>query len=339
MYLSIIVPLYNAEKRVKRLLNNISNINNDEYVEYIFVDDGSTDNTYQVLLNFEKTLPNKHIKLIKQDNKGPGGARNTGFKASVGKYVWYIDSDDAFTSQALDIVKDNSDKNYDFIDFNILVNGKEIIDSMNLEPQEYVNSEAVRRILLRDFGRISSKVYNRKLIEENLIFYPEYCFYEDNPLAFIYPLFVKKFLKTSTIGYLHYLDFPSITRSKPGLRTLDRLFTSRYGLAKGLNKTQNDLEAEYLKDLFIELFLMNSVSMYSSIIPSSNWVITWRIMKYYRTSAKDFNISKSPFKLLNKYQTKFKVYFCFHWLLSYSILRDQTYYFEKIRKKAWKLNK
>lgn len=337
MYLSIIVPFYNAEKRVERLFDTISNLYNDQGVEYVFVDDGSTDSTYEMLCNFKRTLPSKCIKIIKQGNKGPGGARNTGFNVSIGKYVWYIDSDDAFTAQALDIVRNNSDENYDFIDFNVLVNEKELIDSMNLEPKEYVNPEVVRQILLRNFGRISSKVYNRKLMEENLIFYPEYCFYEDNPLAFIYPLFTKKFLKTNTIGYLHYLDFPSITRSRPGLRTLDRLFTSRYGLSKGLNYTRNKFEAENLKDLFTELFLINTVGMYSSIVPSSNWVTTWRIMKYYRTSAKEFNISKNPLKLLNKSDRKFKLYFYFHWLLSYLIFGDQSYYFENIRKKAWNL--
>lgn len=337
MYLSIIAPFFNAEKRAHRLFDTISSID-DNNIEYIFIDDGSTDTTYQTLLQFQKKNNNKNISVIRQDNKGPGGARNTGFNASIGQYVWYIDSDDSFTAEALDVIKNNLDKNYDFIDFNVLVNSIDVIDSMNLEPKEYTAEEEVRKILFHNFGRISSKAYNRKLIENNSIYYPELCFYEDNPLAFIYPLFTKSFLKVNTIGYLHYLDCPSITRSKPSIRTLDRLHTSRYGLSIALEHTQNQYESDNLKKLFIELFLINSVGIYISIRPNRNWVNTWRIMKYYRQSAKDFEIVKNPLELLNQRSIKFKSYFYFHWLLSHLIIRDQTQYFKKIRKKAWKLS-
>ncbi len=88
---SVIVPIYNAETCIE---NCIEHLLKQSYVdiEIILVDDGSSDNTGIICKKYEKQ--ESRIRYIKQDNKGQGGARNTGLELSSGEYVVFCDSDD-----------------------------------------------------------------------------------------------------------------------------------------------------------------------------------------------------------------------------------------------------
>jgi len=339
MLLSIIVPFFNAEKTSKRLLETLKNIKQKD-VELILINDGSTDNTYTILENFKSEIPNINVMLIDQNNKGPGGARNSGLKVAKGDYVWFVDCDDDIKLEAIDIIRDNVHKNYDFIDFNI-IREKNVVNSMNVEAGEYniSNTPEISALLLNNFGHISSKVIRRELINENEVYYPEYCVYEDNPLRFIYPFFIKSFLKSEVVSYIYQLEFDSVTRSKPNLRTLDRLYTAEYGLNKAIKLVKNNTEMEALEEKFIEKFLIEPSMKYFSIRPSTSWVTTWRIMKQYRDMEKKYGIKIRPTEAIKatKYHPKVKSYLLIQWKLSRSIRTNQTKYFENIRKKAWNL--
>ena len=89
---SIIIPVYNVEKYIPECLDSVINQSLKE-IEIICVDDCSTDNSYNILLEYAKK--DNRIKIIKHDkNKGLGPARNTGLNESVGEYICFIDSDD-----------------------------------------------------------------------------------------------------------------------------------------------------------------------------------------------------------------------------------------------------
>lgn len=89
--ISIIIPIFNSAKYLDKCLTSIINqaIKN---IEIICVDDGSTDNSINILENFKKQY--EHIYIIRQKNLGPGCARNNGLKVAKGKYLVFIDSDD-----------------------------------------------------------------------------------------------------------------------------------------------------------------------------------------------------------------------------------------------------
>ena len=91
--LTIIIPVYNVEKYIKKTLDSIFDqfFPQDE-VEIIVVNDGTPDNSMQIVEEFGKKHNNLHI--INQQNKGLSGARNTGLKAAQGNYIWFVDSDD-----------------------------------------------------------------------------------------------------------------------------------------------------------------------------------------------------------------------------------------------------
>ncbi len=89
--ISVIIPVYNVEKWISKCLNSLIGQTLKE-LEFICVDDGSTDKSSVILENF-KTKDNRFI-IIHQKNMGVSSARNTGIEIAKGKYISFIDSDD-----------------------------------------------------------------------------------------------------------------------------------------------------------------------------------------------------------------------------------------------------
>ena len=89
--LSVIIPVYNVSKYLE---DNVESLINQtlQNIEFIFVNDGSTDNSLDILKKYSNI--NSNIKIINQKNSGISVARNNGLKASSGKYICFLDSDD-----------------------------------------------------------------------------------------------------------------------------------------------------------------------------------------------------------------------------------------------------
>ena len=103
MFLSIIIPIYNVEKYVRGTLDSIYNQKFDEQeFEVICVNDGTLDNSMQIVNEFALNHPNLHI--INQENQGLSCARNAGLRIAKGDYVWFVDSDDKIASDAFDVI-------------------------------------------------------------------------------------------------------------------------------------------------------------------------------------------------------------------------------------------
>lgn len=91
--LSIIIPVYNVEKYVRKTLESIFESTLPKSgLEVIVVNDGTKDNSMSIVNEFAAKFDN--LKIINQENQGLSVARNTGLKAARGKYVWFVDSDD-----------------------------------------------------------------------------------------------------------------------------------------------------------------------------------------------------------------------------------------------------
>ncbi len=104
---SVIVPLYNKGKYVERAISSIL-CQTFPVLEIIVVDDGSTDAGPESVLRFS----DPRIRLMKQENKGPGAARNAGLKIVRGKYVAFLDADDewlpGFLEKGISLLEDKT---------------------------------------------------------------------------------------------------------------------------------------------------------------------------------------------------------------------------------------
>ena len=90
-YFSIIVPVYNVERYLKRCIETII-VQEFQDFEVIIIDDGSTDNSSKICDELSKN--DERIKVIHKKNEGLGMARNTGIDIAKGKYILFVDSDD-----------------------------------------------------------------------------------------------------------------------------------------------------------------------------------------------------------------------------------------------------
>ena len=96
MEISVIIPVYNAEKYINKSLESLENQSIFEKLEIIIVNDGSKDNSKEIIRKFESKHNN--VKLVNQENKGVSSARNRGIELATCKYISFLDADDYLDS-------------------------------------------------------------------------------------------------------------------------------------------------------------------------------------------------------------------------------------------------
>ena len=107
--ISIIVPIYNAEKYIKKCVESLLRQTKEE-LEIILINDGSTDQTEKII----KTFQDPRIRYFKNKNQGIGKTRNFGIQKAEGEYISFVDSDDTLEKTACEELyqkakKDNLD--------------------------------------------------------------------------------------------------------------------------------------------------------------------------------------------------------------------------------------
>lgn len=102
--ISVIIPVYNVEDYLSQCLDSICNQTFKD-IEIICVNDGSTDNSLDILNEYAKS--DRRIKIINQHNQGLAASRNHGLKEAKGDYVYFIDSDDYIELDALEKLHEN----------------------------------------------------------------------------------------------------------------------------------------------------------------------------------------------------------------------------------------
>ena len=169
--ISIIVPVYNAEKTIKKCIDSILSQTYKKF-ELILVNDGSTDNSLNILREYE-TL-NERIIIISQENSGVSVTRNKGINIAKGDYIVFVDSDDYIVENGLEILVNEIELN-DKLD--LVISG---FYSIKNSTNRYLNAILENKIfnnldfLLNEklFKFISTpwgKVYKTEIIKNNNI--------------------------------------------------------------------------------------------------------------------------------------------------------------------------
>lgn len=136
MQLSIIIPIYNTEKYLERCVTSLF----DQHLPYdsfeiILINDGSTDGSLSICNQLAKKHQN--IRVFQQKNRGQSAARNVGLKNAVGKYVYFIDSDDYLNSGYLgSLLKIIEKDDLDFLGFKLYHTSKTYSHSTTIEKLE-----------------------------------------------------------------------------------------------------------------------------------------------------------------------------------------------------------
>lgn len=111
--LSIIIPIYNSERYLKRCLNSVIN-QSYKNIEVILIDDGSTDSSPNICDDYAKY--DNRIKVIHKKNEGPSLARKDGINVAKGKYITFVDADDYIENNMYEILMNEVSKGVDIIE-------------------------------------------------------------------------------------------------------------------------------------------------------------------------------------------------------------------------------
>lgn len=183
MVVSIIVPIYNSEKYLSRCINSILSQKYSD-IEVILVNDGSQDGSALICENYS-TVDDRVI-VINQENKGLGGARNSGLKIAKGTYIAFIDADDSIDYEMVgDFVTIATQEYPDVICSNLMVyedgNIKYNLVRNEIEYGTTLSKEAIKNNFLQPYygsfmGIIPSactKMYKKSFLIENNLFFDE----------------------------------------------------------------------------------------------------------------------------------------------------------------------
>ena len=167
--ISVIVPIYNVEKYLKKCIDSIIN-QTYKNLEIILVDDGSPDNCGKICDEYAKN--DKRIKVIHKKNGGLSDARNAGIDIAKGKYIGFVDSDDYIVSDMYEylyniLIENSSD--ISICDYEYYYEKNNIIGkSNNVKINETVDKkEALRRLMGNSIGNYAwNKLYKRDLFND-----------------------------------------------------------------------------------------------------------------------------------------------------------------------------
>lgn len=175
---SIIVPVYNVEKYIKECFNSLIN---QTYAncEFIFINDGSTDNSYEILLNLKKKSHDRRVVILNKKNEGVSAARNDGIDNSTGDYLVFVDADDFLSNDyveyMLSLIKiDDSDFAFSILNYSKL---GEKQTSVNL-IRKITSEEAIMYLLgLKVTVGCWNKIYKKDFIIKNNLKFMTNLFY------------------------------------------------------------------------------------------------------------------------------------------------------------------
>ena len=299
---SVIMPVYNAEKFLNRSISSFQN-QTLESKELICVDDGSTDNSLEILNDFQKEFNN--IKIITQENSGPGVARNTGIENAQGEYIAFLDSDDIFLEDTAleEMYNLGIESNDDLICANLRrINQDYTLD----EHYDFINSRFTyftKKDIFNpeDYGipfAFYKNIFKRTFLEENKIVFPDLRFGED-------PVFMVNVL--ANIGRFSALDID--------------FYGYNHSIGGGVNEKITTFEKKYayikhFKDIF-DILIKNH--FYSILSTYKNEFIDYLI---YSDNIHDDEINEITKDLFSNFDDYFEKEEYGNFIIDYIINKD-----------------
>ncbi|MBQ9364009.1 MAG: glycosyltransferase family 2 protein [Bacteroidaceae bacterium] len=107
IYISFVIPCYNVAEYLEKTIKSLENLNDAEDVEFLFVDDGSKDNTLQIIKDF--AARDKRVRYISQQNQGVSAARNNVLALANGRYLFFLDGDDFLNANTVQVIRGKMD--------------------------------------------------------------------------------------------------------------------------------------------------------------------------------------------------------------------------------------
>jgi glycosyltransferase involved in cell wall biosynthesis len=269
MKLSIIVPVYNmaSDHKLEYCLDSLVNQTVEDY-EIIAVDDCSTDNSMEILKEYERRFPEKFRAVHSEVNRHQGGAKNIGLRMAKGEWIGFIDSDDwirpdmyeRLIERAKSTGADLAGCDYCLTDVHSMEVGQ--IVHNNKKSQSGILNKEKRASLILDGGSLVVKIFRRSMIMEKELWFPEDIFYEDNALGNSYLVLAKHFEYIEEPMYYYYQHDTSTVHKISPKRCEDRMEAGRLMLAEAKRHGYFEELRPELEYSFTLLFYINTLFTY-----------------------------------------------------------------------------
>lgn len=258
--ISIIMPVYNMQRLLDKSIESVIAQNYTDW-ELIIVDDGSTDNSYNIAKKFSEN--DKRIKVYKQINSGVSVARNLGLRMAMGEWCLFLDSDDCLEIGLFEKVAQNIEEDDRLF---VFCYKKEIYDNNQLCSVETTMQEGKKGqcdligmpdnmgdiLTTTYFFSPFAKLYKRKIIEEKNIRFSSSCvFGEDTKFNFDYLLYVSEFKMLHEDMYLYRCEKGEDKRIKyryrgPAFESSNLVVRTVEKYANETNKEKGDIYIGFL---------------------------------------------------------------------------------------------
>jgi len=212
---SIIIPAYNSSEYIDKCLISLIKQTLKE-IEIIVVDDGSSDNTVEICNKYSNI--DTRVKLIKQEHKKQGAARNNGTNQAKGEYIGFVDSDDWVDTDYYEKLY-NAAKKYDSdiaLATNIRIGNGKTKKRLDIKEEKFVTSFQDKL----DIGRQptnpcpTNKIYRASMLKNNNITWQEGVFCEDKLFTIQAVYFANGIVSVPNTYYYYYRNMTSTVNSK-----------------------------------------------------------------------------------------------------------------------------
>ena len=289
--LSIIVPAYNAEKTIAKCVESVIEQETKYDYELIIVNDGSTDSTQSLLEN----ICDEHLVLIRQENKGFSGARNSGINASVGQYIMFLDSDDYLVGNCIDMMLDKIiEEKADIVQagYYSFVEGDELKrNEVRLESAVYSDAGE----MVQNPGYPWAKIYRRTMF--NQLRFPLNVWFEDTIVCMILYRMCRKMIVMEDIVYAYRINPEGITlKARHSKKCVDHYWVMEYVLEQAKrNGLQNDVVQYHLVQGHMSTLLYRRISLMEKDVIKAAFILACELLDEIRPEE-----YKEEGKLINK---------------------------------------
>lgn len=255
MKVSIIIPIYNTEKYLEDCLKSLIN-QTYQNIELIIVNDGSTDNSYQICQKYSNY---KNIKLINQKNQGVSIARNAGINIATGDYLMFVDSDDYIKANMVEVLVNNiKESDLAICEYYEEYKNKSIPVKIKSADKVINNKEA----MLQTFGTVGgyswNKLFKATIIKQNkLSFNPNIHMLEDQLFVIEYLKFAKSITIINQPLYKYRIRKSSITNIS-NTKKYNTLLISLQQI--NMIMKENNLSDIFIKQSIVEQYYKKSIS-------------------------------------------------------------------------------
>lgn len=257
---SVIIPVYNAQRTLERCLNSLVEQNRDD-VEIIAINDGSKDNSAEILAEF--ALKYENIVAVNQDNSGVSKTRNHGLDIAKGTYVTFVDSDDYVSKNYFEVLDSMDDSDLGVFDSQDIGSDADSAELFaRLEQMDTMEEKLELLLASRKIMPPWNKCYKNAIIQKyGLRFVEEFKIGEDFDFCMSYALQCDSICaKNSILYYVDVSDMASLSRKyRP---YLDKQMTAVFQDIEQnfANVAENKLNNERFLSLLDYLYIKNTFS-------------------------------------------------------------------------------